>query len=106
MSDDTPRAGEAFTLAATIRNRGDRRSAATTLRYYRSVNAAISASDAEIGTDRVESLPASATSDELFRVTTSPSGAYYFGACVDPVPGETDPGDNCAVPVFVVVGIQ
>ena len=37
ISDNTLTPGQSFTLRATVRNRGTARSAATTLRYYRSV---------------------------------------------------------------------
>ena len=49
--DGTPDAGASFTLSATVRNRGDGLSAPTTLRYYRSSDSAISASDTPVGTD-------------------------------------------------------
>ena len=56
----TPRShGKAFTVSATVRNDGDGDSAATTLRYYRSADATITTSDAEVGTDAVAGLAAS-----------------------------------------------
>ena len=42
-----------FMFSATVRNVGDGDAAATTLRYYRSTGATITASDTEIGTDAV-----------------------------------------------------
>ena len=64
VSDRSPDPGERFTLTATVRNQGDRRSAATTLRYYRSVNVTVSTSDTEVGRDLVESLAPSGESEE------------------------------------------
>lgn len=74
VDNDTPDAGESFTISATVQNRGDGRSGSTTLRYYRSSNSTISGGDTEVGTDSVRSLAASATSDESIRLT-APSSA-------------------------------
>jgi hypothetical protein len=64
VSDDGPAAGAPFTLSATVRNAGDGASESTTLRYYRSTDAEISSSDAEVGTEAVAELAASATSSQ------------------------------------------
>ena len=104
VSDNTLTTGQSFTLRATVRNRGDARSAATTLRYYRSTNATIGASDTRVGTDAVSALGASATSVESITVRApSSAGAYYYGACVDGVSGESDTGNNCSAGVRVTV---
>ena len=50
VSDSTPAPGASFTLSASARNAGDGESAATTLRYYRSVDGTITTSDTEVGT--------------------------------------------------------
>ena len=104
VSDRSPDAGASFTLSTTVRNRGDGRSAATTLRYYRSSNATISASDTAVGTDAVGGLGASGTSAESISLTApSSAGTYYYGACVDTVSGETDATNNCSSAVRVTV---
>ena len=59
VSVSTATTGQAFDLSATVRNQGGRRSAATTLRYYRSNNRTISADDTLVGTDAVNALSAS-----------------------------------------------
>ena len=101
----TPTAGASFTLRATVRNQGSARSASTTLRYYLSADAAISASDTEIGTDYVSSLSASRTSAESIRLRApSSAGTYYYGACVESVSGESDTGNNCSTALTVTVG--
>ena len=103
-SDATPDVGASFTLRATVRNRGDARSAATTLRYYRSTNATISRSDTQVGTDAVSGLPASGTSAESISLAApSSAGTYYYGACVDSVAGESDTDNNCSAGVRVSV---
>ncbi len=105
VSDNTLTPGQSFTLSATVRNRGTEQTAATTLRYYRSSNATISSSDTEVGTDGVSSLPAGDTSAESISLTApSEAGTYYYGACVDPVTGESDTGNNCSSAVTVTVG--
>ena len=104
VNDSIPETGATFTLSATVSNAGDAESAATTLRYYRSVDAAITTADTEVGTDDVGALSASGTSDESIELTApSDAGAYYYGACVDAVAGESDTTDNCSASVRVDV---
>ena len=106
VSDSSPDAGASFTLSATVRNQGDGSSAATTLRYYRSINSIISTGDTQVGTDAVGTLAASGTSAESIGLTAPSSpGTYYYGACVDDVTGESDPSNNCSSAVTVTVGV-
>ena len=104
VSDSGPAAGATFTLSATVRNAGEGASAATTLRYYRSTDATITTSDTAAGTDEVAALAASGSSSESVDVTApATAGTYYYGACVDPVTGESDITNNCASSVRVMV---
>ena len=104
VSNDRPVTGAAFTLSATVQNDGDTPSPATTLRYYRSADATITTSDTGVGKNPVAGLGASASSDESVDVTApSEAGAYYYGACVDSVAGESDTTNNCSVSVKVDV---
>ena len=54
--EDNPETGSEFTLSVTVRNQG-RNAEATTLRYYRSEDAAIATSDTPVGSDAVAGLP-------------------------------------------------
>ena len=91
VSDSSPETGASFTLSATVSNAGDGGSVATTLRYYRSTDATITTSDTAVGTDTVGALAASGTSAESISLTApATAGAYYYGACVDTVTGESD----------------
>ena len=104
VSDSEPDAGGTFTLSATVTNRGDGDAEATTLRYYRSANAALTATDVEIGRDAVDALSAGGSIGESITVTArSKAGTYYYGACVDALAEESDTANNCspAVPVTV-----
>ena len=84
-------------MSATVRNQGNGLSASTTLRYYRSPDATISTSDTAVGTDAVGGLAASGTSAESISLTApSTAGTYYYGACIDPVSGESATGNNCS----------
>ena len=104
VSDSAPERGEYFTLRATLRNQGGGRSTSTTLRYYRSSDAVISAADTQVGTDYVFALAAAGTSSESMRPRApSDAGTYYYGACVDTVAGETDTTNNCSTGVRVTV---
>ena len=105
VDDSRPKTGGSFTLSATVRNAGDGAAAATTLRYYRSADWRITTSDAQEGTDAVDELAASRSSAESIALTApTTSGRYYYGACVDPVEGESDTTDNCSSAVGVDAG--
>ena len=104
VSDSTPSAGGSFTLSATVRNRGDGSSAATTLRYYRSTDSTITTSDTSVGTDAVGTLSASGASAETIDLTApSEPGTYYYGACVDAVSDESDTTNNCSGSLSITV---
>ena len=104
VSTSSPTAGASFTLSATVRNQGNGQSAATTLRFFRSTDGTISASDTEAGSDAVGGLAASGTSDHSTDLTApSSAGTYYYGACVESVSGETDTGNNCSAAVSITV---
>ena len=105
VNNNSPAAGASLTLSATVRNTGNGSSAASTLRYYRSSDATISAGDTEVGTDAVGGLAASGASAESIGLTApSATGTYYYGACVDAVTGESNTGNNCSASVTVTVG--
>ena len=104
---ENPRsAGESFGFRATVRNQGATRSAATTLRWYLSSDAKISPSDTEVGTRPVNGLAAFGKS-RVWLSMTAPSTAdrYYYGACVDAVPGESNTLNNCSAGVQVAVSV-
>ena len=104
VSDSGPAVGATFTLSAMVSNTGDGASPATTLRYYRSTDATITASDTEVGTDAVAELAASGSSSGSVDLTApSTAGTYYYGACVDAVADESDTANNCSVSVQVEV---
>ena len=104
VSDSSLTPGQSFTLRATVRNQGTGRSAATTLRYYRSSNRTISTRDTQVGTDAVSALGASRTSAESISLTApSSDGTYYYGACVVSVSGESSTRNNCSTGIRVTV---
>ena len=104
VSDSSPASGASFTLSATVRNAGGAASSSTTLRYYRSTDATITTSDTSVGTDAVGALAAAGTSSESILLTApGTAGAYYYGACVDAVTGESDTTNNCSSSVTVTV---
>ena len=98
------REGQSFTLRAAVRNQGTGPSAATRLRYHRSTDSTIAGTDAQVGVVAVDALPASDARSSSVAVTApSTPGTYYFGACADPVPGESDAENNCSSAVRVAV---
>ena len=105
--DENPYTGASFTLSVTVTNIGDRPSAETTLRYYRSTDATITTSDVEVATAAIGALAANATSTQSNSLTApSSAGTYYYGACVDAVTGESDTTDNCSTAVEVTVRLR
>ena len=106
VTDSSLETGDSFTLSATVENAGDGASAATTLRYYRSTDAAVTTSDTEVGTDAVGGLSAGGSSSESIGLTApSTAATYYYGACVDSVTGESDTTNNCSGSVQVTVTV-
>ena len=105
FSNSSPPAGTSLTLTVTVRNQGiEPSSSSTTLRYYRSDDSTITASDTPVGTDSVGTLDASGSSDESISLTapTTP-GTYYYSACVDTISGESDASNNCSLAVTLNV---
>ena len=95
--------GQEFTLNVTVQNQGDAPAAATTLHYYRSNKATITASDTKVGSDAIDSLDASATSAASISLTApSTPGTYYYGACVERKSGERA-RNNCSTGIRVIV---
>ena len=96
--------GEAFELTATVGNVGDRRASATTLRYRRSADAAITTGDTEVGTEPVAALAAAQSIARSLSLSapTAP-GTYHYGACADAVAEETNTANNCSAAVAVRV---
>ena len=97
VSDNLPAPGGSFTLSVTVRNQGTFSSASTQLRYYRSSDSRITPEDTEVGASLVSSLSAATNSFESITLRApSEDGSYFYGACVEPVTGESDTGNNCS----------
>ena len=102
--------GESLLAQPIVRNQGTAAASGTILRFYRSLDQRISSADTQIDTASVPSLAEPDVTiglDSFIAVFSSsaPSspGAYYYGACVDPVSGESDTGNNCSSSVRVTV---
>ena len=103
--DYKPATGE-FILWASVRNTGSSLSTATTIRYFRSDDKTIDVTDAQVGTGDINPISVDATYESgiYIKAPTSP-GTYYYGACVDPVPGESDTNNNCSEAMPVNLGV-
>lgn len=96
--------GENFPLYATVLNPGGAASAATTLRWYLSTDSTISTTDAAVGAAAIARIEAGGYRDtQLRRAAPFTRGTYHYGACVDPVCGESDTTNNCSPPATVTV---
>ena len=101
VSDTTLASGQDFTFSATVRNRGDQRSAAAALTYRQR---RAGGSWAVVGTDGVRALsPAGSSVESIDLSAPSGAGAYDYEACVSTVAGESDTGNNCSGAIRVVV---
>ena len=99
-----PVSSQSFTLSVAIHNRGKAPASPTTVRYYLSTDSTITTDDTEVGTGTVSELAAPSTTFKLIRLTAPSSpGTYYYGACVQPVSGESDIQNNCSSASEVVV---
>ena len=98
--------GEAFELTATVGNRGGDASA-TTLRYYRSADASITAGDAEVGGPDGGGRAGGGGDQRRVTDAERADGAggarHYYGACADAVAEETNTSNNCSAAVAVKV---
>ena len=102
-----PAPSQSFTLSIAIHNRGKAPALPTTVRYYLSTDSTTTTDDTEVGTGTVSELPVSSTTFKLIRLTApSNPGTYYYGACVQPVSGESDIQNNCSSASEVVVVAQ
>lgn len=89
------RVGQSLTLRPGVANQGDATSAATTVRMYRSDNSTISRQDQEVGSKPLPAVPPQDIRNVAFSVRLTRTGTYYYGYCVEPVPGESDTSNNC-----------
>ena len=102
--NETPPLDGTFSLVVTVRNQGGGTAAATTVRYYRSTDGTITTSDTQLHTGPVNRLSPSGTSEATILLTAEDApGTYYYGACVDEVPRESDTTNNCSASVQVTV---
>jgi len=88
----------------TIRNTGNGAAPATTIRLYESSNSTISTTDDEIGRTAFSRLAAGQSRTISGTVRNLTAGSFYFGICIDAVPGESDTANNCSQGVRVTVG--
>ena len=104
VDDSTLAPGQTFRFSATVRNQGGASAAATRLHVHRSADATIATGDAQVASAPVGAIAASGSEEREFSLTApSADGAYYYGACVDPVSGESNTGNNCSTAVPVAV---
>lgn len=106
VDEARPGPGESFSLRATVRNIGHRRSAPTTLSYYRSTDVFIGNDDEAISEADVPVVAAGTARRAAGEIEApTASGRYYYGACVAALPDEMDVA-NCSDPVEVTVPVD
>ena len=103
-SDREPDPDESFGFSVTVHNRGKGPALSTSLRYYLSDDSQVTTNDTQLDMDSLAQLPASrGTTMSVDLTAPSQAGTYYYGACVDPVPGESNAQNNCSPAVRVHV---
>ena len=113
----TIKQGQGVRLHITLTNRGMRAAPATTIRFYRSLDATISPeADTELRAVPVGGLgPGSSYTTWALLPSPFAVGVYYYGACLDAVESEFDTTNNCSdaieitteapgKPLLVVIG--
>ena len=99
--------GGGVRLHITLTNQGTNAAPATTIRYYRSLDATISAADTELRAVNVGQLnPGEIIAPWALLLSPTVSGAYYYGACVDAVASESDTSNNCSSGIKVIAEAQ
>ena len=99
--------GGGVRLYITLTNQGTHAAPATTIRYYRSLDATISAADTELQAVKVGQLHAGkSTTTWALLLSPTVSGVYYYGACVDTVASESDTSNNCSFAIRVIAEAQ
>jgi len=90
--------GQDYTIYATIKNQGTLMSDRSTLKYYKSNDSIISASDTVLATTfELFFLDPGETTDDsvVIRAPLLP-GTFWIGACVDPLTSESNIYNNCS----------
>lgn len=103
VSNTSLSTGQNFTISAAVRNQGGTTAAATTLRYYRSINSFISTADTQVGSDSIAALAGGALSNQSHGTSIASAGTYWMGVCVEAVPGESNINNQCSAGVQVSV---
>ena len=99
--------GGGVRLHITLTNQGTNAAPATTIRYYRSLDATISAADTELRAVNVGQIGAGkSTTTWALLLSPTVSGVYYYGACVDGVASESDTSNNCSFGIRVTAAAQ
>ena len=105
VSDSSVVVGNRITFSATVGNSSSatESSPVATLKYYRSTNATIDATDTQVSVAfSIGALAAAATESGITFVYPRIAGTYYYGACVVGT-GDSDTTNNCSAGAQVVV---
>ncbi len=98
--------GQSITLSATIKNQGDGSSGAATIKFRRSPDSNINSGFTVVSTKQILGIsPDGTRSSSATTTVPNQAGTFFYAACIDPVAGESNTGNNCsnAVPVSVAV---
>ena len=95
---------EAYTLSARALNVGGLASPLSMLRFYLTDAKVVTTDDFELGSQPIPALGSGQSSEQSLPVNAPASpGSYRVGACVDPVAGETETGNQCSAAIQITV---
>lgn len=104
-SESAVRPGARFELSASVRNIGTANAPSTELRFHRSRDSSISDLEIEEGAAPIRDLAPGESQPEAMELEAPlAAGTYYYGACVDAVPAESNTFNNCSPGVRITVG--
>ncbi|MDE2805436.1 MAG: hypothetical protein OXN18_09870 [Gemmatimonadota bacterium] len=97
--------GRSFYMDVTVLNRGTLTAGRTQVFFLHSVDGTITTADAVMGSEFTDTLAVNAEFVAGLRVEPpyGEFGTLYFGACVDPLPDEIDPTNNCSTAAGVEI---
>ncbi len=97
--------GRSFFMDVAVLNRGTLTAGRTQVLFLHSADRTITSADAVIGSEFTDTLAVDAELSVGIRVEPPHGefGTLYFGACVDPLPDEIDPNNNCSTAAGVEI---
>ena len=97
-------ASEAFDITARAINTGGLTALPSIMQFYQTATRTVTPNDVEVGSQPLPGLDTGGSSLQTVTANApSEPGSYWYGACADAVPGETEFGNQCSPAVEIQV---